>query len=281
MFRVKKMEPEDFPFAVELTDTMNWNMTDEDFEFNMLLEPNGCFTLFDDHEKVGLATCISYGNLGWFGNLIVKASCRKKGAGTFLVNHAENYLKSLGVTAVGLYANLNATDFYEAMGFRRDEDFAFLTATPVSFTDRSQNNLKILEKHEIPEIVDFDRRCFKGYRKKLLEQILQNKENLCFVAKDNTKLVGYVAAKVYGDVAEVGPLVCLQEQPKTASKLLAEVLSKLNGSRAYMSVPVSEKELFDLTSKAGFKEKFRVARMFLGFVVPQDWVYIAESLERG
>lgn len=281
MFRVEKMEPQDFPFAVELTDTLNWNMTDEDFEFNMLLEPNGCFTLFDHQERVGLATCISYGNLGWFGNLIVKVSCRKKGAGTFLVNHAVNYLKSLGVTAVGLYANLNAADFYEAMGFRRGEDFVFLTATPVSFTDRSRNDLKILEKHEIPEIVDFDRRCFGGYRKKLLEQILQNEDNLCFAAKDSTKLFGYVAAKVYGDVAEVGPLVCLPKQPKTAQKLLAEVLSKLHGSGAYMSLPVAETALLDLASKAGFQEKFRVARMFLGSVVPQDCVYIAESLERG
>ena len=280
MFRVEKMEPQDFPFAVELTDTMNWNMTDEDFEFNMMLEPNGCFTLFDDQERVGLATCISYGNLGWFGNLIVKVSCRNKGAGTFLVNHAVNYLRSLGVTAVGLYANLNVADFYEAMGFRRDEDFVFLTATPVSFTDRSQNDLKILEKQEIPEIADFDRKYFGGYRKQLLERILQDKDNLCYVSKVGDKMLGYIAAKVYGSVAEVGPLVCLQE-PKTASKLLAEALSKLHGSGAYMSVPVAEKELLDLASKAGFKEKFRVARMFLGFVVPQDGVYIAESLERG
>jgi ribosomal protein S18 acetylase RimI-like enzyme len=281
MFHVEKMEPQDFPFAIELTDTMNWNMTNEDFEFNMRLEPSGCFTLFDHQERVGLATCISYRNLGWFGNLIVKASCRNKGAGTFLVNHAVNYLRSLGVTRVGLYANLNVVDFYEAMGFRRDEDFVFLTATPVSFTDRTQNNLKILEKQQIPEIVDFDRRCFGGYRKKLLEQILQTHENLGFVAKDNTKLVGYVAAKVYGDVAEIGPLVCLQKKPKTALKLLSEVLSKLHGSRAYMSLPVAETGLLDLASKAGFQEKFRVARMFLGSAAAQDWVYIAESLERG
>ena len=281
MFRVKKMEPEDFPFAVELTDTMNWNMTDGDFEFNRLLEPNGCFTLFEGHERIGLATCISYGNLGWFGNLIVKVTCRNKGAGTFLVNHAVNFLKSLGVSTVGLYANLNVMDFYEAMGFRRDENFVFLTATPVSFTESSQNDLKILEKHEILEIVDFDRRCFGGYRKKLLEQILQNKNNLGFVAKDNTKLVGYVAAKVYGDVAEVGPLVCLHEKPQIALKLLSQVLSKLHGSRAYMSLPAAETALLDLASKAGFQERFRVARMFLGSIVPQEWVYIAESLERG
>jgi hypothetical protein len=167
------------------------------------------------------------------------------------------------------------------MGFRRDEDFVFLTATPVSFTDRSQNDLKILEKQEIPEIVDFDRKCFGGSRKKLLEQILQNGDNLCFAAKDSTKLVGYVATKVYDDVAEVGPLVCLYKQPKTALKLLAKTLSKLQGSRAYMSLPVAETALLDFASKAGFKEKFRLARMFLGSFVPQDCVYIAESLERG
>ena len=67
MFHVEKMTPKDYMFAVELANTMNWNMTVEDFKFNSRLEPNGCFVLFDDSKRVGVATCISYGSVGWFG----------------------------------------------------------------------------------------------------------------------------------------------------------------------------------------------------------------------
>ena len=82
MFTVEKMKQKDFPFAVELANTMNWNMTEADFAFNMKMEPDGCFVLKENSRTVGLATCISYGKVGWFGNLIVEETQRKHGAGT-------------------------------------------------------------------------------------------------------------------------------------------------------------------------------------------------------
>lgn len=54
MFQVRKMEPEDFPFALSLANTMNWNMTADDFAFNLQLEPNGCLLLVKDKEPLGL-----------------------------------------------------------------------------------------------------------------------------------------------------------------------------------------------------------------------------------
>jgi ribosomal protein S18 acetylase RimI-like enzyme len=281
MFHVKPMTPKDFAFAIELTDTMNWNMTPEDFDFNMQLEPNGCFTLFDDQKRIGLATCINYGNLAWFGNLVVKDSSRNRGAGTMLVNHAVSYLKKAGAQTVGLYANLNVIDFYEALDFKRDANFAFFTATPVSFAQSNHCNLKTIEKVETFEIVDFDRRCFGGNREKLLEKLLQNETNLCYVSKEGDKIAGYVTAKVYGNLAEVGPLVCLPEHQQTAQQLFSAVLSKLNGLDVYVSLPVVEKELLKLATQAGFREEFQVARMYLGPIIPQHCIYVAESLERG
>jgi hypothetical protein len=38
MFNVKQMSLEDVQFAVQITDTMNWNLTEKDFEFMMSLE---------------------------------------------------------------------------------------------------------------------------------------------------------------------------------------------------------------------------------------------------
>ena len=93
MFKVKPMRPKDYIFATDLANTMDWNMAPVDFQFMTSLEPEGSFVLFDGLKQVGIATCISYGKVGWFGNLIVKDETRKKGAGSMLVKHAVDYLR--------------------------------------------------------------------------------------------------------------------------------------------------------------------------------------------
>ena len=88
MFHVEKMKTENVPFAVQLANTVNWNMTANDFMFMMKLEPQGCFVQFHDKERVGIATTISFEEAGWLGNFILKEDARGKGAGTYLLKHA-------------------------------------------------------------------------------------------------------------------------------------------------------------------------------------------------
>ena len=107
---------------------MNWNMAIEDFEFLTSLEPDGCFVAFQGSIRVGIATSISFGKVGWFGNLIVKEEHQNKGVGSFLVKHAVNYLQSKGVKRIGLYAYPHLAGFYSGLGFERDEDFYVLYA---------------------------------------------------------------------------------------------------------------------------------------------------------
>jgi hypothetical protein len=52
MFSVRRMSSEDIEFAVRITDTMNWNLTEQDFAFMMQLEPEGCFTLLCNSKKL-------------------------------------------------------------------------------------------------------------------------------------------------------------------------------------------------------------------------------------
>ena len=126
MFHVEKMEVDDFPFAVQLATTMNWNMTIEDFAFMVKLEPLGCHVQFHGQERVGIATSVSFGKVGWFGNFVVKENFRGEGAGSILMKHAIDYLKSKGVETIGLYAYPHLIEFYESFGFEPDEDFLVL-----------------------------------------------------------------------------------------------------------------------------------------------------------
>jgi GNAT superfamily N-acetyltransferase len=279
MFRAEKMRVEDFPFAVQLANTMDWNMAESDFEFMSKLEPDGCFVLWLAQERVGIATCISYGKTGWFGNLAVKPEFRKKGAGTFLLNHAVEYLRSIGVETVGLYGYQHLAEFYEKVGFKPHGDFSVLNGE----TDicRQREAFREATKENIPTLIEFDRYCFGCNRKKLLKSVLLEKGNICHFSAQNNEIAGFVAAKVYDEMAEIGPLTCRQEYDDVAVKLLKSILFRLRNLDLYVCVPAKEKALVETLVTAGLREKFRLTRMFLGPIAAQSCIYVPESLERG
>ncbi|MCW4007211.1 MAG: GNAT family N-acetyltransferase [Candidatus Bathyarchaeota archaeon] len=280
MMHVEKMSADDFPFAVQLSNTMSWNMTVEDFEFIMKLEPEGCFVLFSGAERLGICTAISFGNLGWIGNLIVKEAYRKEGAGSLLLKQAIAYLRSKQVATIGLYAYPHLTSFYTSFGFKPDIEFLVLQGEPAAFPPED-STARRAQNSDIQKIIEFDRRFLGADRQKLLEAIILKAENLCYIVPHSNGISGYVAAKVYGADAEVGPLVCLANHVEAAEKLLKTVLSSLRGLNVSVCLPKKEAELLDLLHAAGFREKFRVVRMFLGSALAKKCIYIAESLERG
>lgn len=279
MFHVEKMKADDIPFAVQLANTMNWNMTIEDFVFMMKLEPRGCFVLFHGSERLGMCTSITFGRVGWFGNLVVEGGYRREGAGSLLVTHAVAYFKNKGVETIGLYAYPHLISFYESFGFKPDIDFLVLKGK--AGLHQTEGIVRKAKKQDIPEVIDFDNQYFGSNRKKLLKPILLDTSNLCYIATENNGIVGYVAAKVYSTMAEVGPLICHANHVETAVMLMKTILGRLNGLPISMYIPKKETALLNMLSKAGFREDFAVARMFLGAAVAKNCIYMAESLERG
>jgi ribosomal protein S18 acetylase RimI-like enzyme len=279
MFHVEKMKAEDFPFAVQLANTVNWNMTVKDFMFMLKLEPQGCFVQFQNKERVGIATTVSFEEAGWFGNFILKEDARGKGAGTLLLKHAIDYLKSKGAETIGLYAYPQLVNFYQRFGFEPEVDFSVLKGKaafpPV------QEPLREAEKQDFPKILELDRKCFGAKRKKLLNSILLDEGNLCYLLTENDEIIGFVAAKVDDKMAEIGPLICHANRKEAAAMLLNNVLSRLNDLDVFMYIPKKEKRLLCALDKMGFKEDFHVVRMFLGPAFAENCIYAAESLERG
>jgi hypothetical protein len=273
------MCPSDYPYAVELANTMGWNMTNEDFGFNCSLESEGCFVLYEDSNRVGVATCVSYGKTGWFGNLIVNPENRRKGAGGFLVRHAVNYLHNRGVATVGLYAYPNLTGFYSDIGFVTDEDFSVLHGHAIPKIISEQVS-EISHSH-IEDIARFDKDYFGGDRKRVLYSIIKGEGNFGFFAAEEKGIHGYVLVKVYGSMAEVGPLVCVPNREDAALKLLKGALSKLTDFDVYLCLQKNQITLQEYLYSVGFKEEFYLNRMFLTSKMSKNCIYIAESKERG
>lgn len=277
-FHVRNMSSQDFEFAIQMTATMGWGLGKSDFEFMMELEPKGCFVLLERSEKIGIATTVSFDKIAWFGNLIVNESKRGRGAGSLVVNHAIKYLKNKGVETIGLYAYMERIPFYKRLGFESNIDFIVMRgkafSSPISCEARQA-------KDEIPRIVDFDRSCVGYSREKMLGPILSDRDNLCYVITENAEITGYAAAKKFGRMAELGPVVCKKRHTKTAMDLLRSIFNKLQGMEVSLLVPQTEDRIVSMLAENGFSQAFKVERMYHGPPVIRDCIYMAESLERG
>lgn len=279
MFSVKNMSTEDISFAVRLSDTMDWNMAKDDFEFMMELEPKGCFVLLHGSERVGIVTTISFGKIGWFGNLIISEQRRKKGAGSLLASHAVKYLKDNDVKTVGLYSYIERVPFYERLGFTCDSYFIVVRGN--GFSSSPDSHIREGKESDIQKIIDYDSSCLGVSRRKLLESILLYQDNLCYAYVDNENIMGYAIVKVYRGMAEVGPLVCHQERSEIAINLLKATLNRLDGLKVSMCISEKQTALLGILKTHGFSKNFRVARMFHGPPFESDCICMAESLERG
>ncbi|MCS7113866.1 MAG: GNAT family N-acetyltransferase [Nitrososphaerota archaeon] len=280
MFKVKAMSKEDIEFAVQITDTMDWNLTEKDFELMMSLEPEGCFILLHNSERIGVATTVSFGKVGWIGNVIVDEKYRRKGAGGTLLRHAMAFLKSRGVETIGLYSYKEKVDFYTQLGFRSESEFTVLRGEAFSSIGE-EVKVPSLGDGTIQKIIDFDGFYFGASREKLLKKIVNTKENLCYYYSEHEGVSGYIMAKVYGRYVELGPLVCRRGRGDVAVALLKAVLNRLKDFEVSLCLPKREKNIVEMLLNAGFREEFPVVRMFSGPPAFKDCIYIAESLERG
>ena len=279
MFHVRTMTPEDFKFAVQLTDTVNWGLTTSDFEFMLELEPDGCFILLEDSKKIGFTENVSYGPVAWFGNLIVKKNQRNKGAGSRLVEHSIAYLKSKHAKTIGLYAYTDRIHFYERLGFKHDKEFIVLNTKTNNSTIKPKP--KQINKQQLEQIIKFDRTCFGASRRKLLNPIISDPDNLCDIIIDKDQIVGYIVAKVFRNASEIGPLIYRKENETAAIHLLKSALENIQAQQVSVCLASDENQILSFLKTKGFTESFRVARMFHGSPLKQDRICMAESLERG
>lgn len=280
MFQIRTLAIKDYSFAVQLANTMNWNMAPEDFQYMADLEPEGSFILEDDNKPVGIATCISYGKVGWFGNLIVDPAYRKKGAGGMLVRHAVDYLHNKGVETVGLYAYPQLKGFYGELGFTADVDFALLHANNVAAVEGTGAHR--IEEAQLNKIPKFDSYYFGGDRSRLINSIVLEDSNAGYYISDQGHVVGYIAATIYEKMAWIGPLVCdPSKRYDFAGRLFSSILAKVGGKSVYTVAPKADTVLLELLSSIGFTEEFTVTRMYNGISAARNCIYLAESLERG
>lgn len=279
-YSIRCMENKDVPQSVALTGLMDWGLTEEDFAFNIGLEPGGCFVAVTEREQVvGVITSVAYGKIGWVGNVIVQPQRRDSGIGVALVNHALDHLTKRGVVTTGLYGYRNVVHFYEKLGFKASRPFFWMSCKTVSWRGEAAPSA---EPRDIQTIVELDKRCFGAPRQRLLRSLLTSPAAVTRVILDQGRLISFVMASKFEETVEIGPWASIQGREKEGLQLFKSLGEELSGLQAHVGVPSDRPDLIDFLSDLGFAEEFPVIRMYHGQPLPDVGCTMAmESLERG
>lgn len=256
---IRNIKSLDFNFIIGLALLENIKYSKKDLKRIIDFEPEGCFIALDGKQRLGIVTTITYGNVGWIGNLLVEKSTRRRGTGTKLVNEALEFMQKKNVTIPKLYCFPNRVPFYRRLGFKTEINVQVMVGKGNKITFSEVNKLS---ENTLDEILLLDKKIFGADRSRLLRGLYQKFPKNCFTAYHKKKLVGYIMANGSEDEYELGPWVCLPKyQNRYGEQLLRAGINSLYKKIIDLSTPLNNKIIEEILMNYGFKKQGIAVRM--------------------
>ncbi len=249
----------DFNFIIGLAALENIRYSKKDLKRIVDFEPEGCFIALDGKQRLGIVTTITYGNVGWIGNLLVEKSTRQRGTGTKLVKEALEYMQKKDVKVPKLYCFPKRIPFYRRLGFKTEINVQVMVGKgkKIPFSE-----VKQLSEDALHEMLLLDKKIFGADRSRLLCRFHQEFPKNCFAAYYKKKLVGYIMANGSEDEYELGPWVCLPKyQNRYAEQLLRAGINSLDTKKIDLSTPLNNIMIENILVNYSFKKQGIAVRM--------------------
>jgi predicted GNAT family acetyltransferase len=263
--KIRRMTLDDLGFCVGLFSHVGWGNTVDDVRRMLFYEPDGCFIASLGGVDVGMVASTGYGEVGWVGNLIVLPEHRGRGIGAALMEAAIGHLQDAGARSVRLDSVPRAVPLYRRLGFR--EEYPSLRFRGQGRRLPS-NGVERMSQADLAGVVELDKRFFGAPRERMLKRVLQDFPGLCFVARVDGRVTGYVMAKVGEGVYRIGPWICEPEKPEAAEGLLRRLMSEAAGQRLWAGVPGFNEASVEMLRESGFEVMPPSLRMCYGECKP-------------
>jgi ribosomal protein S18 acetylase RimI-like enzyme len=279
MIAIRRMTPDDFAFAVSLTDEESWAYVEEDFERLLSYEPEGCFVAESGKQPVGIVTTTSYIHLGYIGNVIVDERFRGRDIGIRLVENSLRYLTGIGVKTVHLTSYMDTVGFYEKLGFKPE---FLISSMSIETKEFDFLDHQVWKEGDVDRILQLDRRYFGGDRSRIIRRMMVDFPDLLLTSKGTS--FGYIATSCTEKSCEIGPLIAESGDLDAAEGLLRGVLGVVSADLARIFVPHSNESATELVKSLGFREDFRTMRMFHGqpnTIERSEGIFAIGALEKG
>lgn len=226
----------DLPSIVALRESVEWAA--HDWALRAVLEPPDarCLVVVDERDEIrGVGSGISYGALGYVGNMIVAAEHRRRGVGAAILDGIRAFLEERGCTRLELFATESGRPLYARHGFALTAPMlrAILPRSTPLGVDPS---VEIGNGADPDELVAYDTPRFGGDRRRLLGMMANDEERPLLVARRRGTIAGF--AWLRPDGPRLAPV--LADTPAVAASLVSE---------AFQRVPQAEVFGLDLPSR--------------------------------
>ena len=260
-FTIRTMDLNDIQCAMRLSKAEGWNQSEKDWKLLIGNPDNVCLLAEVDGKVVGTTTAINYSNQEmWIGMVLVDKEYRGQGISKSLLTdifQRINFCKSIKLDATPA-----GQPVYQKFGFK-DEYFiarmVHLSVNPLPFEAKDLIPEPIGINH-IQEIVDFDEAVFGANRRQLIEFLIKQYPNKCWLLKRNNNIVGFILGRDGSRYHQIGPLVAITD--KDAKMLISIALKHLSQQPVVVDVLFDKEDLIHCLMANGFVKQRHFIRMY-------------------
>jgi GNAT superfamily N-acetyltransferase len=267
--RMRTATETDVPVIAALRDSVGWAV--HEWALRAVLQPPDarCLVVTDDLDRiVGVGSGISYGELGFVGNMVVVEDHRRRGVGAAVLDAIVSFLSGeRGCTRLELNATAEGRPLYEAHGFETIGMSAFARiGRDVSLAGDPSAAIRAGGTDDLDDLVAYDRPRFGGDRRAIFEALLGGEIARFVVAERDGALVGYACAQLEGP--RIGPMVA--DDPSIAEAVLREAFDLLpDVEELRLNLPPENREGADWMRGLGVEVELWDGRMARGPQVPR------------
>ena len=259
----------DVPVIAALRDSVGWAIHEWALRAVIVPPDARCLVVTDDLDRiVGAGSGISYGELGFVGNMVVVEDHRRRGVGSAVLEAIVDFLsRERGCTRLELNATSEGRPLYERNGFESIGMSTFgRIGRDVSLAHDPSVTVRRAGSDDLDGIATFDQPRFGGDRRPLLELMLGDAACRFVVAERDAAIVGYAGLQLDGP--RIGPMVA--DAPSVAEAILQEAFDLMpEVDELRLNLPPENREGFEWLRRLGVEVEPWDGRMARGPQVPR------------
>ncbi len=261
---IRELKKQDIEFAAALTVEEGWFYTPRELEVMLKLDPHGSY-VFEDGERLGFVTTVTYGKTGVLGHLVVGRKGRGRKIGGSLLTTAIEHMEGMGANSMLLYATPEAVKMYQKHGFEPREDIycVHLDLGKENLT-RGSTKCVPMGRKDLQEVSEIDSSVFGDERKELLEVLFDESQGLAFKIQRDGRIAGFAMARHDHIGYDLGPWACATGNPADAEELFWAALSSMQEGTVYMGSFYNNPEALKIIEKVPKKRSWRIPLMIRG-----------------
>ena len=271
-YHLRIADAADLPRIVELREAVGWGVNE--WALRVVLDPPDarCLVVESGDGLVGVGSGISYGALGFVGNMIVDDGHRRRGVGSAILQAVLDFLEERGASRQELYATPAGRPLYARYGFEPIGPSTTVSVPRglVPVTDAIE--LADAGPAALADLVAYDAPRFGGDRRTVLAPMLSDPERPLVLARREEEIVGY--GWIRPDVERVSPL--LADSLEIAAALVGAAFGRMPSAESLaLNLPPENHDGVARLAELGAELEAWDGRMGRGPQVPRrdDTIY--------